>query len=916
MAVDTSRMSRRGGDPDYDSGQIRGIREERGIVEGIVKANVHPTHMGVISVFIPRFGNDESNKEQWRQVKYCSPFYSRTNAAGPAENFLDVKTTGGIITPPPDLGTKVLCFFPDGRNAAGYYFACVPDTYMMQTIPEASVNKDGEAGTEFNDDIDSNNIKKINNFTDPIRPLDVYTQGQLIAAGLETDTVRGTSTSTVMRESPSEVIGIASKGRRITNQGLDFLQTYKSQVQNPNTTDKKILQGLLNPTYRKKGHSIALDDGDIDGASNQIRFRTSTGHQILLNDSEGVIYISNRAGTAWVELGSAGTMDVYAKDSINFRTKDFNVHADGNIKMHSKGYSQFVSDQQLQVQSKSQTVISSQGETGVSGSSGLHLQSGSDLRASSSSGMYLNTGGIMSVKGSLVLLQGPPLPAKSAKNIPNTVQQDTQFDQAQGKWVIQDPLQTSVDRAVTHEPYPLHNQPNQPSPFSGGLVGGGGGLSSAFSIISAAGAFSSFAGAISTGAGGLGLSPGALGGAINAGGLGLSPGALGGAISTSSFSSLGLSPGALGGAINTSGFSSNFTSGFSSALSQVQAAGGPLGPLTQSLQSGQLSSVLGDANGAFAGAFDSLPGALSQVQDALPGVVNQINSAGFQNQFASDLASFTSEFPAKLGTLGNYFPPEITSIVTDNVGNITNLALENAGNLPDVASGLLQTAPAQFDNLSNVLNSPNSFKIPLTDIAKQANTGFSIGAMDSNAIAGLNAAITNSVGSLNNPAFIDSVTKSVGKYGFNVQQLQKTGYVRPEAVFNDQMNFSELWTGKNGMSSVSNLLANGQVQDQIQQQLIATDYQSLVNQGGIKSTDGLKETMSMLAASLNSSPEIAALARTGEKQLSVLKNTTNINDPANASSIIEQFMKTGASAADEVQRLVDQNQNVQNYAPR
>ena len=762
MAVDTSRMSRRGGDPDYDSGQIRGIREERGIVEGIVKANVHPTHMGVISVFIPRFGNDESNKEQWRQVKYCSPFYSRTNAAGPVENFLDVKTTGGIITPPPDLGTKVLCFFPDGRNAAGYYFACVPDTYMMQTIPEASVNKDGEAGTEFNDDIDSNNIKKINNFTDPIRPLDVYTQGQLIAAGLETDTVRGTSTSTVMRESPSEVIGIASKGRRITNQGLDFLQTYKSQVQNPNTTDKKILQGLLNPTYRKKGHSIALDDGDIDGASNQIRFRTSTGHQILLNDSEGVIYISNRAGTAWVELGSAGTMDVYAKDSINFRTKDFNVHADGNIKMHSKGYSQFVSDQQLQVQSKSQTVISSQGETGVSGSSGLHLQSGSDLRASSSSGMYLNTGGIMSVKGSLVLLQGPPLPAKSAKNIPNTGQQDTQFDQAQGKWVIQDPLQTSVDRAVTHEPYPLHNQPNQPTPFSGGLVGGGGGLSSAFSIISAAGAFSSFAGAIPT----------------------------------------GIDGGLVAAAAQNSGFSSTFANQFSSSLAQVAQAGGPLGPLTQSLQSGQLSSVLGDANGAFAGAFDSLPGALSQVQDALPGVVNQINSAGFQNQFASDLASFTSEFPAKIGTLGNYFPPEITSIVTDNVGNITNLALENAGNLPDVASGLLQTAPAQFDNLSNVLNSPNSVKIPLTDIAKQANTGFSIGAMDSNAIAGLNAAITNSVGSLNNPAFIDSVTKSVGKYGFNVQQLQKTGYVRPEAVFNDQMNFSELWTGNNGMSSV------------------------------------------------------------------------------------------------------------------
>ena len=54
---------------------------------------------------------------------------------------------------------------------------------------------------------------------------------------------------------------------------------------------------------------------------------------------------------------------------------------------------------------------------------------------------------------------------------------------------------------------------------------------------------------------------------------------------------------------------------------------------------------------------------------------------------------------------------------------------------------------------------------------------------------------------------------------------------------------------------------------------------------------------------MNSSPEIAALARTGEKQLSVLKNTTNINDPANASSIIEQFMKTGGMPPENIELL-------------
>ena len=41
MAVDISRQNAKGGDPQFDTGALRGVREERGIVTGIVKANVH-----------------------------------------------------------------------------------------------------------------------------------------------------------------------------------------------------------------------------------------------------------------------------------------------------------------------------------------------------------------------------------------------------------------------------------------------------------------------------------------------------------------------------------------------------------------------------------------------------------------------------------------------------------------------------------------------------------------------------------------------------------------------------------------------------------------------------------------------------------------------------------------------------------
>jgi hypothetical protein len=79
MAVDISKQGAKGGDSGYDTSQLRGVREERGIVTGVVKANVHPTNMGVIKIWIPTFSTDENDKTQWRSVRYCTPFYSRVD---------------------------------------------------------------------------------------------------------------------------------------------------------------------------------------------------------------------------------------------------------------------------------------------------------------------------------------------------------------------------------------------------------------------------------------------------------------------------------------------------------------------------------------------------------------------------------------------------------------------------------------------------------------------------------------------------------------------------------------------------------------------------------------------------------------------------------------------------------------------
>jgi hypothetical protein len=826
MAVDISKQGAKGGDSGYDTSQLRGVREERGIVTGVVKANVHPTNMGVIKIWIPTFSTDENDKTQWRSVRYCTPFYSRVDNSGVGDTYFGTKVTAGITTPPPDLGTKVLAFFPEGRNSEGYYFACVPDLYMMQTLPEATIS-DGVAAGEFNDSPSgTHHTGKITNWRTQTRPEDFFTQDTLVKQGLSDDRVRGLNNSGYMRETPAEIIGIASKGRRITTQGQDFTVTYNQQIKNPDTADKKILEGLLGPTARRKGHSIALDDGDVDGNSNQIRLRTSTGHQILLNDSEGVIYVGNSDGSCWIELSNEGTMDVYAQDSINFRSANINFHADENIKFHSKGFTQIVADQQMHVQGKKQLVMNSDGEAGITGAKGLHLNSGSELFATAASSAYINSSANMSINGALILLQGPSTKAKTAKAVNDLQKEDTTYFPDLDQFILdeEEMVTTTVDRIVTHEPFPYHSTVNTTTPYTGGLVGGGGGLGGAFSIVGNVAGGIPIASAVTGGGAGNILSAATGGGAGNI-----------------------LSAVTGGGAGNILSQVSQVTGGL-----DISSVTGSLSGITSNLPVGDLTSQLAGATGALQGA-------------------------------------------------------DFGKLVTDASGKITGLAGGLGAGLPDLSSvtgGLSKVVPSIPDNLSSVLSVPNINKFPITDMVKQANTGFSVGALDSFDVQGLNAAVVKQVGSGNNPAFVDSVTKSVGKFGFNVDQLKAQGFVRPEAVFNDQLADSSVWTGKGGANSLNKLLSNSGLQEQIQQGVVAADYQKLVNIGGINATDGKKEITSMLTASNISTPEIAAKVRQGTQSIEgVLPNTTNIASGEDVASKVKQSMQTGAAASDRVEKI-------------
>jgi uncharacterized protein (DUF2345 family) len=79
-----------------------------------------------------------------------------------------------------------------------------------------------------------------------------------------------------------------------------------------------------------------MDDGDLAGQNELVRIRTRTGHQILLHNSQDLIYIANSKGSAWIELTSNGKIDIYAADSVSIHTEqDFNFRADRDINIEA-----------------------------------------------------------------------------------------------------------------------------------------------------------------------------------------------------------------------------------------------------------------------------------------------------------------------------------------------------------------------------------------------------------------------------------------------------------------------------------------------------------------------------------------------------------------------------------------------------
>lgn len=440
-----------------------------------------------------------------------------------AEAYNDTQKSYGMWFVPPDVGVTVLVVFIDGDPSQGYWIGCVPSRFANHMVPaiggsteldidavdkrKYGVNQDvtkrtplpvAEVNRKLNSKDQTIDVEKIPKAVHPIAD-------RFLEQGLLEDDVRGVTTSSSRREAPSMVFGISSPGPvdRRENAKRANIGSINGQTSSPV------------PISRLGGTQFVMDDGDdryhratpassgpvkyIDLLEKKVvgtgetatnsgestipyneyfRVRTRTGHQILMHNSEDLIYIGNSRGTTWIELTSNGKIDIYAQDSISIHTetdlnvfanRDINLEAGRNINMKSGGRlkADIGTNMELLIGADGKITVGSNwdqkigGTTKLASTGNINVVSAANNRFTSGASTHIAAVGELRESASTIHMNGvlADMADVAEQVIPLTTHANpvttTASDWATTKYQS-GTISSIMKRIPMHEPWPLH----------------------------------------------------------------------------------------------------------------------------------------------------------------------------------------------------------------------------------------------------------------------------------------------------------------------------------------------------------------------------------------------------------------------------------------------------------------------------
>jgi hypothetical protein len=362
---------------NYQRGQRSGLNTLNGLYLARVVETADPDYNGNLYVELighERVSGREESSERVRhhKVRRTSPFGGTIQGSNYSNNF-------GSNFPPPPPGTEILVGFT-GREQEGFVVGILGDNNRNATIPglpasRLSESDEGSVGSS----LESSPLQNQENGERVRHPV---ANAQAVQ-GIGLDAIRGPGSSGARRESPSNVAGFLTPG----------------------------------------GHSITMDDGTVAyqegvnhvpdrnreaGKNNLIRIRSGSGAQFLINDSAGIVYLINQNGSSWIQMDSAGNVDIYAQGSVSMHAEeDFNLHVGNSFNLEADTIN-----------------LKSRGGGGTkieSATGGVDMHSNRELRLTTNTNMHQRVIGDMRVStGGMLDLNGPPA-AYAEKATPNNI---------------------------------------------------------------------------------------------------------------------------------------------------------------------------------------------------------------------------------------------------------------------------------------------------------------------------------------------------------------------------------------------------------------------------------------------------------------------------------------------------------------
>ena len=402
----------------------------------VVKDNRDPQKMGRLKVWISGSGSHENTKESWIDCYYASPFAGRTRGTSNADTFADYPKSYGFWAVPPDVGASVFVFFVNGKIERAYWFSATFDYHMNSSMPGPETKVLGTS--EIDSPLPVTEYDRNTQIADIDNPyLNVPLADGLLRQNLLYDTHKGVPNRSSRRQAPAMVYGMSTpRGNHIVlDDGYtDDELTAKNWDEDQNTQQNTEFGNPANDTRS----GSRKDEGIV--------FRTRSGAQLLISESEGNVFVINRDGTGRFEMDAEGNIVFLAYKSFAVRSKeDINWIAERDLKIevgrnvmwtvggnstyeiqgsHSQIHHHEViinTDKSVRVVAKEEIRFESTLDTSILTNASLRLESISNTNIKSSASLRLESAEDSNIKaGSTMNLESASKTSISASEIQST----------------------------------------------------------------------------------------------------------------------------------------------------------------------------------------------------------------------------------------------------------------------------------------------------------------------------------------------------------------------------------------------------------------------------------------------------------------------------------------------------------------